>query len=67
MRNLFYLVILWYSLIWPTYSITPGWTVRGNYIFHEASAGPSIIDSIGGMDQLELEVEEALRALKCVF
>jgi hypothetical protein len=58
--NLLSLVALYCSLVRPTYSFSFGLVTRGNFTFVEGSVGPAIIDYIGGVEQFELEVTEAV-------
>ena len=60
MLSFFSHFILLCSLIRSTYSVGLGLTVRGDLTFLKTSAGPAIIDELGGVDQFKLEVEEAV-------
>lgn len=54
------LLVLWCFLRESTYSSASSLATRGNFTFLEGSAGPAIIDYLGGVQQIKLEVAEAM-------
>jgi hypothetical protein len=51
------LLLLWCSLLPSTYSSV---ATPANFTFFEGSAGPAIINYLGGVEQFKLEVREAM-------